>query len=492
MKILLVRPPVPKHTIGLKNIMICEPLELEYIAALLGGHQLQIIDLLVENGFEKKLKKFNPDVIISSAYKAGTNEVIKLFRKAKTLNPNIITITGGVHATLNPIDFADVSVDIIGIGDGTFLIKEVIDTIENQTSLWQVDGLAFPVSSSELAFTAKRKYMPNADTLPFPDRNLVSHLKEKYYYLMHKPVATLKTTWGCWYKCNFCFTYKITDSLTYSRSPESIVEELKTISAKEIYIVDDIFLINKSRLRKLADLIKENNINKNYLVYSRADFIAENEDVIAEWASLGLKSVFVGLEAALDSELDLMNKECDVQSNIDAIKILQKHNVDIYGSLIPGADYSLRDWERLWEFIKQNQLYYVNISPMTPLPGSDNFNHEKQFLTVPEDAHSLFDLSHVLLPTKLPLKTYYRQLLKIYVRTVLNVSRANKITKRSLPTIWSVNYLKMMYGSIKIGFQFWNAHKHHTPKEIINAQYKGEFPINYSFETKFSYPFFKK
>ena len=33
MRILLVRPPVPRQTIGLKHVMICEPLELEYVAA---------------------------------------------------------------------------------------------------------------------------------------------------------------------------------------------------------------------------------------------------------------------------------------------------------------------------------------------------------------------------------------------------------------------------------------------------------------------------
>jgi hypothetical protein len=38
MRILLVRVPIPRHTMGLKHIMICEPLELEYVAAGLTGH----------------------------------------------------------------------------------------------------------------------------------------------------------------------------------------------------------------------------------------------------------------------------------------------------------------------------------------------------------------------------------------------------------------------------------------------------------------------
>ena len=241
MKILLVRPPVPKHTIGLKNIMICEPLELEYVAANLQGHELMIFDHLVEGQFKKRFLDFNPDVVVSSCYKTGTNEVIKIFRYIKTMNANCITIVGGIHATLVPKDFADVSVDIIGLGDGTVLMSEIIDAIETDKPLKAIAGLAIPYAEGELYFTKNREYMPHPDSLPFPNRQLVEHLRHKYYYLMHRPVALIKTTWGCWYKCNFCFTWKITQGVPYSRSPQSIIEELLTIASKEIYIVDDIF-----------------------------------------------------------------------------------------------------------------------------------------------------------------------------------------------------------------------------------------------------------
>ena len=64
----------------------------------------------------------------------------------------------------------------------------------------------------------------------------------------------MKTTWGCWYKCNFCYTWRVTDGAPYSRSPESIAAELETIDAEDVYIVDDIFLINPTRLARLAAL----------------------------------------------------------------------------------------------------------------------------------------------------------------------------------------------------------------------------------------------
>jgi hopanoid C-3 methylase len=253
MKILLVRPPVPKHTMGLKHIMICEPLELEYTAANISNHEVQIMDLIVEKGFKKRLEEFKPDVVGSSCYITGVNEVIKLMRGAKEWNRNCITIAGGVHAAQVPEDFADASVDIIVRGDGTTLMPEILNAIENKTSVYGIKGLAIPIEDGKVELTGERPYMPKADSLPFPRRDLVAHLQKHYYYLMHKPVATMKTTWGCWYKCNFCYTWEITEGVPYFRSPESIVAELEQINAKDIYIVDDIFLIKPTRLARIAE-----------------------------------------------------------------------------------------------------------------------------------------------------------------------------------------------------------------------------------------------
>lgn len=492
MKILLVRPSVPKHTIGLKHIMICEPLELEYIAAGLDGHDLMIFDHLVETGFKSRIEEFKPDIVVSSCYKTGTNEVIKLFRYVKSIDINCITIVGGVHATVVPEDFADMSVDIIGLGDGTMLLPEIVDSLAKGLSLLGVPGIAIPIGDGKLLKTDPREYMPKPDDLPFPKRELVAHLQHKYYYLMHRPVATMKTTWGCWYKCKFCFTWKVTDGIPFSRSPESIAAELLTIQADEIYIVDDIFLINRSRLNKLADLITKHNIRKNYLCYSRADFIAENEDIIEKWSSLGLKSVFIGLEATTDEELLQMNKNLDANHNIRAIEILRKYEIDIYASLIPGSEYDKEDWERLFKFIRDTKLYYVNISPATPLPGAEDYKDFREKLTVPEDAHGLFDLSHQLLPTRMHLRSYYMQLLLLYVKTTLNMASARKNTFRTLPSIWSLRYWEMIWGALKIGMQFINSHSHHSHKELRIAQSKGPKIRNLNFETKLNHSSFKE
>ena len=107
MRVLLIRPPVPHHAIGLKHLMICEPLELEYVAAGLEGHEVEIFDMIIERGLERRLQQFKPEVVGTSSYVTGVNEVKKLCRRVKQWNPDCVTLVGGVHASCVPEDFAE-------------------------------------------------------------------------------------------------------------------------------------------------------------------------------------------------------------------------------------------------------------------------------------------------------------------------------------------------------------------------------------------------
>lgn len=473
MRVLLVRPPVPPHAIGLKHIMICEPLELEYVAAGLDRHDVKIFDMILERDLERVLRDFAPDVLGTSCYITGVNEVKKICRTVKAWRRDCWTVVGGVQASQAPEDFADPAIDCIVRGDGTTIMPELLDALAGNRRLDEIPGLAFPDGDDGVVCTAERTYMSDPNALPFPRRDLVGHLRHRYYYLFHQPVATLKTTWGCPYRCNFCYTWRITEGIAYSRSPESIADELATVEAEDVYIVDDIFLTNRRRLTELAEILRRRGIQKKYLCYSRADFVAHNEDIIAEWAGLGLTAVFIGLEAPTDAELDSMDKRCTVDSNRRAISVLRRHGVDTYGSLITQPDYLPADWRRLWRFIDENGLYYLNISPLTPQPGTLIWEKHRDDIVVPREAHGLWDFTHVLLPTAMPLKSYYRALLRTYARACLDIRRASRLTLRTRPPVWSRKYLRLWFGASQIFLQFISAHRHHSPRQLRRASYAG-------------------
>ncbi|MEJ2186741.1 MAG: hypothetical protein P8Z36_12485, partial [Gemmatimonadota bacterium] len=104
-------------------------------------------------------------------------------------------------------------------------------------------------------------------------------------------------------------------------------------------------------------------------------------------------------------------------------------------------------------------------------------------LTVPRRAHGLWDLSHAVVDTRLPLMEYYRQLLITYATVIFDLRRARRVTQRTLPTIWSWNYLRLLLGASKIGLQLLAAHRHHSPRQLRIAMARGpEVELPYAYD----------
>ena len=155
----------------------------------------------------------------------------------------------------------------------------------------------------------------------------------------------------------------------------------------EIYIVDDDFLFNPKRLLEFCDLLEKNNIQKKYLVYGRADFIAENEPVIKRLKEVGLRAVIVGLESCDSKELVDYNKKTQVETNEKAVEILKKYDVECYGTFILGLDWKKEDFKALGNWIKKLGITFVNLQPLTPLRGTELYEQFKKDFIIKEEEY---------------------------------------------------------------------------------------------------------
>ena len=72
---------------------------------------------------------------------------------------------------------------------------------------------------------------------------------------------------------------------------------MQGIEEREIYIVDDDFLLDVDRIQRFIFELKRRNIRKHFLVYGRADFIASHPEIIRDFKEVGLRTVIVGLES---------------------------------------------------------------------------------------------------------------------------------------------------------------------------------------------------
>lgn len=441
MNILLIRPKPDKETIGLQHVMICEPLELEYIAANIYKENvnIEIVDMIIEKKpLEYFIEKYNPDIVGMSGYITHINAIKDYGRRIKKAKKDCKIVVGGVHAEVIPQDFESEYIDFIIEANGIKTFNKILVDINSE----EIEGIY--KSGSENKKEAFFPYKP-------PNRRLVDKYRRKYYYMFHNPCVIIKTSFGCPYSCSFCFCKEITNGKYFARDIDSVIEELREIPEKEIYIVDDDFLFSKERILELCWKLSKNNMDKNFLVYGRADFISKNEDVIKIFREHGLRGVIVGLESFKKEDLDKYNKKSSIEENERAVKILQKYDIEVYGTLILDMDFSKADFNGLYRWIKKLNLIFVNLQPLTPLPGTELYEVYRNDFIIPREETEKWDLAHLVLkPSKMSVRHYYFEMIKLYYKITMRPKNIVKLIKRySLREV-----LKLSWGSSLVTMQY--------------------------------------
>ena len=412
MKILFIRPKPLSDTIGLQHVMIVEPLELEILATLVKEeHEVHIVDMILE---KRELKyfimEFDPDILALTGYITHIPAITKHCEDAKSINPEIVTVTGGVHIEKFPEDIDHSSIDYRVVRNATRTFPLLIDHLAGK---WP----DVPVGVLKTGEPLREEILPAYDFFsPVPDRALTSNYRDKYFYVFHNKVALIKASFGCPYKCNFCFCRKITGDLYHARPLEEVADELEGIREKEIYIVDDDFLINPKRIRKFIDLLKERGLNKRFLLYGRAEFIVEHADLIRDFREVGLRTVIVGLESFKDLELNEFNKQTTENLNREAMTILNKYRIDCYAAVIISPGWDHEDFRKAGDIMISLGIKFVNLQPLTPLKGTGIEVNDRE-LVIARDDFEKWDLAHVTIrPEKMTVEEFYRSILRLYLR----------------------------------------------------------------------------
>lgn len=414
MRILLLQPPSSNPLMD--QVYLFEPLALEYLGAGLkpDGHELLLHDARIDPDWEAAVTAFQPDLVGLTGFTSHLNIIRQMARRIKALTPDTWVVVGGHHATVVPQDFNRPEIDLVVIGEGVFTLRELVAAIEQEAGLQQISGIAIP-NPEAMLFTAPRPYT-DLNLLPIPDRSLTTAYRQHYFSEWFKPLASVRTSLGCTARCNFCALWKITAGKYLRRDPEQVVAELLTVEEPNVFFCDDESMCDVKRMDRLADLIREAGIRKNYFLYGRVDTIVKHPGLFEKWANLGLSQVFVGMEDCSDSRLAAMNKGTTVAEQEQAVAILNRLGVMMYASYMVNPDYSRADFQALMAHVRRLKHNYATFTVMTPLPGTGLYQSRKGELL--SHKPELFDMLHSLLPTTLPLQEFYAEMAVLYTRAV--------------------------------------------------------------------------
>ena len=440
MKILLVQPPKPEKAVGGDDFSIFEPLALEYLAAgIAGNHDVRILDMRLDPDLDSLLREYQPDVVGITSYTVHVSTVKRLFQQIKVFNTDIFTIVGGHHATVMPEDFYTPYIDVIIVGEGVFPFREIISRLEKKMAL---SGIPEAISAENGTIMIHRRDQDSdLDSLPFPRRDLTADYRKSYFSQWMKPLASIRTSKGCLFKCNFCALWKLTGGRYLTRKPECIVEELGTIEEKCVFFADDESLLDTKRMIALADLIRRAGIRKRYFLYGRSDTIAKHPELIEQWKKIGLERVFVGLEFMWDADLKWIRKGSTAENNQRAVKVLKSLDIDVFPTFIVRPEFVRKDFADLRKYCLDLDLSFIGFRVLTPLPGTDLYHEVKEKLITSN--YDYFDFHHTLLPTALPIKTFYKELTTLYKRSR---SLKNRIKVMRKYPLWKLPSLFRAYG----------------------------------------------
>ena len=445
LRILLLRPRPPKETIGLQHVMICEPLELEYLVGNIDKAKasVKIIDMILEKKpIEFFINKYKPHIVGMTAYITHVGAVKEIARKIKRLSNQTITVVGGVHAEVVPEDFTSKYIDCIICSNPLETFNKIIDRVRAGVDTKEIEGTY--VKGKKHLRTSSYNILP-------PDRSSVKKYRKKYYYMFHNPCALIKTSLGCPYTCSFCFCKEITGGKYFARKIDEVMEELESIKEREIYIVDDDFLFNENRLNLFCDELEKRNIHKRFLVYGRADFIASHEKVIGRLSRHGLSAVIVGVESVREKDLKDFNKRSSLENNEKAIRILQKYGIELYATMILQPDFTKQDFKQIEDYIVGLNVSFVNLQPLTPLPGTDIYDDYKDKILVSRKDYAMWDLAHIVLePEHMSIREYYYQIIRTYASIVLRPKNIIKMlrkygVKEVAKMWWGSQFVTMQY-----------------------------------------------
>ncbi|UCC39300.1 MAG: radical SAM protein [Candidatus Aminicenantes bacterium] len=351
---------------------LAPPLGLLYIAAVLEkeGYEVSVVPTdILKWGWgqvRREIQDFKPDLIGVTSNTENRFQSFKLIRLAKKALPQALTILGGPHASMASKDCLEhiSELDIVVRGEGETTMLELcrsLDKEKDRSSLESVGGISFRFDG-QIKTNPPRDPIPDLDSLPFPALHLIPF--EKYNFTLEVPghgklpAASIISSRGCPFNCNFCATPVNWGRNVRMRSAQNIVSEIESLiqeyGVRVIFFFDDTFNVNPRRVEEICDLIIERGLNIFWKCDVKIDGI--DKPLLSKMKKAGLFHLSFGLEAGSER---VRNEVINKKINIDDFHHLIQwcHEMDIIPNPFFIFSHPTETWEEAQETIEIIEHY---------------------------------------------------------------------------------------------------------------------------------------
>ncbi|MDD5095806.1 MAG: DUF4070 domain-containing protein [Dehalococcoidia bacterium] len=364
MNILFIYPKYPATFWSFKHVLkflskkaAFPPLGLLTVAAMLPREwEKKLIDMnvmpLKDNDIEWA------DCVFISAMITQKESAKQVIKRCNRLGVKVVA--GGPVFTTGHEEFE--GVDHFVLGEAEAVLPQFLEDFQN--------GCAKPLYFSDERPDITRTPVPLWELI---DLNLYVSMPVQY-------------SRGCPYDCEFCDITVMNGRNPRTKKPSQVLREFtalyRTGFRGAVFIVDDNFIGNKTKVRKLLPKIIRWQKKTDYpftLLTEASLNLADDDHLMDLMVAAGFNKVFVGLETPVEESLAECNKFQNKSRDMAAaVKKIQNHGMQVMGGFIVGFDSDPPAiFERQITFIQKIGVVTAMVGVLSALPKTRLHNRLK-------------------------------------------------------------------------------------------------------------------
>ena len=399
MKVCLINPPF--RILNKSRFAYSQCLGLRSISAYLkvaGNHDVYLLDALAEgdSNFNKRSFAYTVGLDIEDilARISADTDLIglsvpfselapvghEICDQIKMRFPQTLLIMGGIYPSTQPRLALTSKADYIIVGEGEIAFRKIADGDHPN----EIKGVYSKNHLEYESFPSAEVYK-NLDELPPPDCSVPS--MQKYIKLSPRGIRSLTasvfTSRGCPFDCEFCSVHPICGYKWRARSSEHVLDEIeyyvKNFGVHRIEIEDDNFTLKLDRAAKILEgIIYRNeqgaNLQWNALNGLRIDTL--NKEFIALMKRSKCYRIYFAIEHGDPDMLRIMNKRLNLEKAYQLIEECVIQGIPRIGIYIivgyPGE--TLKRFQKSYQYLgkihKLDNTIFTSPCIAQPYPGT--------------------------------------------------------------------------------------------------------------------------
>jgi radical SAM superfamily enzyme YgiQ (UPF0313 family) len=299
----------------------------------------------------------------------------------KKIRPESLVGLGGVYPSTQPELAVSSAADFFVLGEGELPLQEIARTNS-------ADGITgvYKTSDRILAGFSRASLVDDLDSLPWPDTDIPDI--DRYFDISprnwQQPTASIVTSRGCPFSCEFCSVHPVCGHRWRRRSPENVLGEIEDLVGRfgvlSLEFEDDNFTVQCDRASSILEGIirmQEAGVDLEWSTPNGVRIDTLDEEFIRLAKKSRCREIVLALEHGSPSMLRIMNKRLSLDDAHQVIEWCVRHEIPKVTLFIiigyPGETNEVfQESQRYLQSIRKlgdNIRVWVNIAQ--PYPGTD-------------------------------------------------------------------------------------------------------------------------